>query len=79
MKLAQDLGVEVTKVIGNKIRSPKEETFLREQFTKDELLGLIRFEDELSDVAMGNGEQEILTGGFKASMEEIFSQITQKS
>ena len=79
MQLARDLGVGVTKVIGNKIRSPKEETFLREQFSKDELLGLIRFDDELLDVAMGNGEQEILTGGFKASMEEIFSQIHQKS
>lgn len=74
MQLANDLGIEVTKVIANKIRSPKEETFIQEQFTTQELLGVIRFDDELLDVALGN-EADILTGAFKTTMEEIYGRI----
>ncbi len=74
MKLADDLGIEVVKVIANKIRSPKEEKFIQEQFTAQELLGVIRFDDDLLDVALGNGA-DILTGAFKATMEEIYAQI----
>ncbi|BBB89845.1 MAG TPA: AAA family ATPase [Methylomusa anaerophila] len=75
MQLAEDLGIEVIKVVANKIRSPKEEAFITEQFAADELLGMIRFDDDLLDVALGEGEQDILTGAFKASMEEIYLRV----
>jgi CO dehydrogenase maturation factor len=78
MQLAKDLGIEVAKVIANKIRSPKEETFIQQQFAPQELLGVIRFDDELLDVALGNGE-DILTGAFKVTMEEIYARIAANS
>lgn len=77
MQLAKDLGIEVTKVIANKIHAPKEEAFIQAQFTAEELLGVIRFDDELLDVALGN-ETDILTGVFKASMEEIFERVVNQ-
>jgi len=77
MQLAKDLGIEVTKVIANKIHAPKEEAFIQAQFTAEELLGVIRFDDELLDVALGN-ETDILTGAFKASMEEIFERVVKQ-
>lgn len=77
-KLAQDIGVEVIKVIGNKIRSPKEEAFLREQFTAQELLGLIHFDDVMLDVALEEGVTEIPEGNFKKALEEIYASIQTK-
>lgn len=78
MQLAKDLGIEVTKIIANKIRSPKEEAFIQEQFTAQELLGVIRFDDDLLDVALGN-ETDILTGAFKVTMEEIYLRLSANS
>ncbi|HEY0269224.1 MAG TPA: hypothetical protein VGC12_08330, partial [Methyloradius sp.] len=77
-KLAQEIGVEVIKVIGNKIRSPKEEAFLREQFTAQELLGLIHFDDVMLDVALEEGVTEIPEGNFKKALEEIYASIQTK-
>jgi CO dehydrogenase maturation factor len=44
-KLAADLGVSQVRVVGNKIRSPEDETFLRDKIPKEDLLGLIRYDE----------------------------------
>ena len=74
-QLAKDLGVKVIKVIGNKIRSVKEEAFLREQFSEDELLGVIRFDDVLLEVALEEGVTDIPEGNFKQALEQMYTSM----
>lgn len=56
-QLAQELGIRKTRVIGNKIRSPKDEHFLAAQLPVEDILGFIPFSDLVLDEAMeGNYE-----------------------
>lgn len=77
-QLARDLGVQVIKVIGNKIRSSKEEAFLREQFTEEELLGLIHFDDVMLDAALEEGVTDIPEGNFKKALEQVYVSIVKR-
>ena len=52
-KLSNQLDIENVKFIGNKVRNEKEALFLKANFPKDELLGLIHYSEEISDKAMG--------------------------
>ncbi len=45
--LAKEGGVNKIKFIANKVRSAKEEEFLRNNFTEEELLGIIPYSEEL--------------------------------
>jgi CO dehydrogenase maturation factor len=74
-KLSEDLGIESIKVIANKIRSPKEEEFIKKQFAQGELLGIIPFDNEFLDAALGEEGQEIITSAFEANMGQIYSII----
>jgi len=74
-KLSEDLGIESIKIIANKIRSPKEENFIKQQFAANELLGLIEFDNEFLDAALGEAGQDIITGAFETDMEKIYSSI----
>ena len=54
-KLARDLKVADVKFIANKVRGEKEEAFIRENFSKDELLGIVHFDEGISEKGMGLG------------------------
>jgi len=54
--LARELGIKDIRFIANKVRTEREETFVREHFTKDELLGIQRYDEVISDKAMGFGQ-----------------------
>jgi CO dehydrogenase maturation factor len=51
--LADEIGVKKVKIIGNKIRSEKEEAFLRTQFEAGEIIGMLPFDDSILEAAMG--------------------------
>jgi len=74
-KLSEDLGIESIKIIANKIRSPKEEAFIKKQFAANELLGVIAFDNEFLDAALGEIGQDIITGAFEANIEKIYASI----
>lgn len=52
-KLANDLKVKNIKFIANKVRTEKEEKFIEENFKKEELLGILHYDEAVSDKAMG--------------------------
>jgi len=74
-KLSQDLGIESIKFIANKVRSPKEAEFIKQQFAADELLGVIEFDNEFLDAALGEAGQDIITSTFETNVEKIYSSI----
>lgn len=55
-KLAKEVGVEHIKFIANKVRSEKEELFIQEHFKPSELLGIVRYDEAISEKGMGIGQ-----------------------
>ena len=51
--LAKDLKVKKVKFIANKIRTEREEAFIHENYQPSELLGLIHYDENLSEKSMG--------------------------
>jgi len=51
--LARNLKVKEVKFIANKIRTEKEEAFIHENFNKKELLGIIHYDEVISEKSMG--------------------------
>jgi len=48
-KLCSDLGITSVKVVGNKIRSERDEKFLAKSFGRDEYVGSIPYDDVIAD------------------------------
>ncbi|MDR0904666.1 MAG: AAA family ATPase [Oscillospiraceae bacterium] len=61
-KLAADIGVKNISVVGNKIRSERDEAFIRENIPESAILGLVRWNDELREADM-NGVSSYDAGG----------------
>jgi CO dehydrogenase maturation factor len=53
--LARDLEVKEIKFIANKIRTQRELSFINENFKENELLGVINFDEAVSEKALGIG------------------------
>lgn len=51
-KLALEIGIKEVKFIGNKIRTIKEEKFLADELTGEDILGFLPFSDQVLDEAM---------------------------
>ncbi len=48
-RMASDLGVKSIHIVGNKVGSPEELSFLKEQFTEDEFLGALSYDRAVID------------------------------
>lgn len=77
-KLAAEMGVARVKVIGNKIRSPREQEFLSRYFAEEEVLGYLEFNEVLWEKAMlddPRGLDEILL----ESVSKVCDQILREA
>ncbi|GAW91832.1 P-loop NTPase [Calderihabitans maritimus] len=57
-RLAHDLGVNRVRFVGNKVRSEREENFIYDSFPREQVLGIVHFDDAVLDAAMGTEPQE---------------------
>lgn len=53
-KLASEIGLVRLGVVGNKVRGPQDEAFLREHMEGFELLGIIPYSEKIVEADMGN-------------------------
>jgi CO dehydrogenase maturation factor len=52
-KLASEIGIKNIKFIANKVRTDREDAFIRENFKQEELLDIVHFDEVISEKAMG--------------------------
>lgn len=78
-KLAGDLGIREIRIIGNKIRGPQDEAFLREAFAPGEIIGLLPFDEAVLEAARG-GPVDVSGGGgpLGKAMRAIYNQLAEK-
>ena len=73
-KLALELGIPRVVVIGNKVRNPKDENFLRGHFPPEQLIGIIPYSDELLEMSINTGE-ELPVGSLSVQLNRIYQEI----
>ena len=74
-KLSNQLDIKNIKFVGNKVRNEKEELFLKANFPKDELLGLIHYSEGISDKAMGLLDMDMEPDN--AEIKEILEKLVE--
>ncbi|HWQ41745.1 MAG TPA: P-loop NTPase [Desulfosporosinus sp.] len=74
-KLALELGIPRVVVIGNKVRNSKDENFLRDHFSPKELIGIIPYSDELLDMSINTGDEELPGGSLSDQLNIIYQEI----
>lgn len=77
-KLADELGIQRTMIIGNKVRNPKEQEFIAKHFEADEILGFIPFDENIWESSMDQGPAAELGGELLRSMQEIYKKLEQE-
>lgn len=77
-KMAQELGIKKTMIIGNKIRSRKEQDFIAGHFNSNEILGFVPFDDAIWESSMDQGPAADLGGELLRSMQEIYKKLEQE-
>lgn len=75
--LAKELGVKEVKFIANKIRSEREREFIELNFRPDELLGMLRYDDEIAERSMGYGRQSLTVEN--QELENLLYKIVNKA
>lgn len=69
-RLAKEVSVRSIRFIANKIRNEREEEFIRENFSEEELLGTVHYDDAIAEKSMGMGSE---TDGGAIDNKEIES------
>lgn len=77
-KLAFELGIPRVVVVGNKIRSSKDEDFLRDHFPSEQLIGVIPYSDELLEMSINSGSDELPGGSLGVIINTIFQKIVDE-
>ena len=61
-RLAGDLGIRRVQVIGNKVRSPEEERYIRENAGELEIVGIVEASEEVRRISTGEASLFALDG-----------------
>ena len=77
-KLALELGIPRVVVIGNKVRNLKDENFLRDQFPPEQLIGIIPYSDELLEMSINTGNDELPGGSLGVQLNTIYQRIVDE-
>jgi CO dehydrogenase maturation factor len=79
-KLAADLGIKKTRIIGNKIGSKEEKEFILNNFQPEEVLGFIGLDVEIREDAMRKRSIKESKGDFINDMTRIYQKmITERN
>ncbi len=76
-KLAKDMGIARVKVLGNKIRSQREEDFFKSQFSPGDIIGAIPFDERVLEMAMDE-ETGVLQEDSIKGTAEIYKKIVDE-
>ena len=73
--LARDLEVKEIKFIANKVRNSKELSFINENFRENELLGVLNFDEAISEKSLGIGVNSMLLDN--KELEDILGKVVK--
>ncbi len=74
IKLAKDIGIKSFGIIGNKIQEKSQETWIRSQFTPEQILGMISYHENIREADL---KQQPLMGVLDEKLAKEFEEIYQ--
>lgn len=77
-KLSSELGIPKVLIVGNKVRNNDEESFLRDNFSSEELIGILPFSEELFDMSINTGTKELPQGSLGKQLANIYQEIVRQ-
>lgn len=77
-KLALELGIPRVVVVGNKVRNSKDENFLRDHIPSEQLIGIIPFSDELLEMSINSGSDELPGGSLGVMLNTIYQKVVDE-
>lgn len=77
-QLASELGIPRVVVVGNKVRNPKDESFLRDHFPAEQLIGVIPYSEELLEMSLNTGNVELPGGSLGVELNTIYQRIVNE-
>lgn len=77
-KLALELGIPRAFVVGNKVRNLKDENFLRDLFSTEQLIGVIPYSEELLEMSINAGSDELPGGSLGVQLNTIYQRIVDE-
>lgn len=57
-ELARDLGIAQIRFIANKVRNERDEAFIRQHFSPEELIGILHYDEDIAEKGMGVGRSQ---------------------
>jgi CO dehydrogenase maturation factor len=75
--LSKELMIKDVKFIANKIRTEKEEAFINENFNKNELLGILHYDELISEKAMGLVEESGIGKLDNKELEDLLMKVAK--
>lgn len=77
-KLALELGIPRVVVVGNKVRTSQEESFLRDRFSAAELVGIVPYSNELLEMSINTGTSQLPAGSLGSQLDKIYQEIVRE-
>ena len=74
-QLALELGIPRVVVVGNKVRNTKDENFLRDRFSSEQLIGIIPYSEELLEMSINTNGEELHEGSLGVNLNTIYQRI----
>ena len=76
-KLARELEIKEIKFVANKVRTEKEEAFVKQNFKEGELVGIVHYDEAISEKSMGIGQtpDEIDSRELEAVLNEAVKEV----
>jgi CO dehydrogenase maturation factor len=75
-ELAKDLGLTKVAVVGNKIRGPEDEAFLKKHITDLPILGFLPFDDQIIEADLTGRPPYELSPGMMTAAQKIGEQLS---
>jgi CO dehydrogenase maturation factor len=76
MRLAHDLGIERTAVVGNKIRRQQEADFISKGLPEAEIIGFIPFDDALTQAELSSQPKTQASTAVQTAVDSILQRIS---
>ena len=74
-RLSSDLGIQQVKILGNKVRREEERKYLEDNFSPEDIIGYLPFEDKVWEYSMVDSPEGFEKENLIAGISDVYHQV----
>lgn len=74
-RLSSDLGIQKVKILGNKVRREEERKYLEDNFSPEEIIGYLPFEDKVWECSMVDSPESFEEENLIDGINDVYRQV----